>query len=219
MAARSKSACEEFSAIDCDLPVTVLAQRDEYLHGRKTGENGARGCQSSDEYAPCTPDSVWKFPNNYLVTANITGYSVYHGLVTSLDTLCAQAYGSGRRHLVGLQLQRMICFLIVITVPIAVIWFNGTAILKAIVPEQETAELAGLYLKIIILGAPGYACFEAGKRYMQAQGLFDPVLYVLVFLAPFNVFLNWLFVWVCFSLLLSSQEMTNTSHSISAGAL
>lgn len=29
------------------------------------------------------------------MTANITGYAIYQGLATSLDTLCAQAYGSG----------------------------------------------------------------------------------------------------------------------------
>lgn len=43
------------------------------------------------------------------MTANITGYAIYHGLATSLDTLCAQAYGSGRKKLVGLQTQRMVC--------------------------------------------------------------------------------------------------------------
>lgn len=42
------------------------------------------------------------------MTANITGYAVYHGLATSLDTLCAQAYGSGKKKLVGLQTQRMV---------------------------------------------------------------------------------------------------------------
>lgn len=30
------------------------------------------------------------------MTANITGFAIYQGLATSLDTLCAQAYGSGR---------------------------------------------------------------------------------------------------------------------------
>ena len=30
------------------------------------------------------------------MTASITGYAVYQGLATSLDTLCSQAYGSGR---------------------------------------------------------------------------------------------------------------------------
>lgn len=42
------------------------------------------------------------------MTANITGYAVFQGLATSLDTLCAQAYGSGRKKLVGLQTQRMV---------------------------------------------------------------------------------------------------------------
>ncbi|KJX97140.1 mate efflux family protein [Zymoseptoria brevis] len=129
------------------------------------------------------------------MTANITGYSVYHGLSTSLDTLCAQAYGSGKKKLVGLQLQRMIYFLWTITIPIAVVWLSATQILSAIIPEKETAVLAGQYLKVLIIGAPGYACFEASKRYVQAQGRFEATLYVLLFAAPLNVFLHWLLVW------------------------
>ncbi|KAF2143832.1 uncharacterized protein K452DRAFT_357439 [Aplosporella prunicola CBS 121167] len=129
------------------------------------------------------------------MTANITGYSVYQGLATSLDTLCAQAYGSGRKTLVGLQLQRMVYFLWVITIPIAAIWLAGTQILEAIVPEKETAKLAGLYLKVILFGAPGYAAFESGKRYVQAQGLFSATTYVLLVCAPLNALMNWLFVW------------------------
>jgi multidrug resistance protein, MATE family len=130
------------------------------------------------------------------MTANITGYAVYQGLATSLDTLCAQAYGSGRKTLVGLQMQRMVYFLWLMTIPIGMIWLAGTQILEAIVPEKETAALAGLYLKIILVGSPGIAAFESGKRFVQAQGLFSATLYVLLFCAPLNAFLNWLFVWV-----------------------
>jgi multidrug resistance protein, MATE family len=130
------------------------------------------------------------------MTANITGYAVYQGLATSLDTLCAQAYGSGNKTLVGLQMQRMVCFLWVMTIPIGMVWLAGTQILEAIVPEKETAALAGLYLKIILVGAPGYVVFESGKRFVQAQGLFSATLYVLLLCVPFNAFLNWLFVWV-----------------------
>lgn len=129
------------------------------------------------------------------MTASITGYAVYQGLATSLDTLCAQAYGSGRPHLVGLQLQRMVYFLWVITIPIAVIWAFGTQILSLIVPEEETARLAGLYLKVLIAGAPGYAAFESGKRYIQAQGLFSATMYILLICAPLNALMNWYFVW------------------------
>lgn len=131
-----------------------------------------------------------------IMTSNVTGYCAYAGLATSLDTLCAQAYGSGKPHLVGLQLQRMVYFLWIITIPIAAVWLCGTQILLWLTPEPECAELAGLFLKVLILGAPGFALFEAGKRFVQAQGLFNANLYVLLVCAPLNAFMNWLFVWV-----------------------
>lgn len=129
------------------------------------------------------------------MTANITGYAIYQGLATSLDTLCAQAYGSGRKKLVGLQMQRMVYFLFVCTIPIGIIWLCAEPILVRIVPERDTARLAAQYLRVILIGAPGYACFESGKRYTQAQGLFSASLYVLLICAPLNAFMNWLFVW------------------------
>jgi multidrug resistance protein, MATE family len=55
-----------------------------------------------------------------------------------------------------------------VTIPIGGIWLNGTAILRKIVPDNETVLLAGLYLKVIVWGAPGYAIFESRKRYVQA---------------------------------------------------
>jgi multidrug resistance protein, MATE family len=143
------------------------------------------------------------------MTANITGYAIYHGLATSLDTLCAQAYGSGKKKLVGLNLQRMVLFLWTITIPIAIVWFFAESILQKIVPEKEIAILAGRYLKVLIIGAPGYSAFESSKRYVQAQGRFTATLYVLLIAAPLNVLLHWLFVWV--SLLLNNLALVNTN--------
>ncbi|KAJ5611310.1 hypothetical protein N7510_008029 [Penicillium lagena] len=129
------------------------------------------------------------------MTVSITGNAVYSGLSTSLDTLCAQAYGSGKKKLVGLQMLRMVYFLWLVTIPVAILWYFSEHILTKIVPEQEVAQMAGLYLKIALLGTPGYACFESGKRYLQAQGVFSASLYVLIVCAPLNAFMNWFFVW------------------------
>ncbi|ODH29343.1 hypothetical protein ACO22_03770 [Paracoccidioides brasiliensis] len=129
------------------------------------------------------------------MTANITGYSIYQGLATSLDTLCAQAFGSGNKDLVGLHMQRMVYFLWVLTIPIGFVWYFADKILTVIIPDKEVAMLAGLYLKVVLLGAPAYACFESGKRFVQAQGLFSAGLTVLLICAPFNAFMNWFFVW------------------------
>lgn len=145
--------------------------------------------------------------SNCVIRMLIYLLAVYQGLATSLDTLCAQAFGSGKKKLVGLQMQRMVCFLWVITLPIALLWFFADRILNHIVPEKDVADLAGLYLKVVALGAPGYAAFESGKRYVQAQGIFSASLYVLLICAPLNAFMNWLFVWV------SSDEETCSSRN------
>lgn len=130
------------------------------------------------------------------MTANITGLAVYEGLATSLDTLCAQAYGSGKKTLVGLHLQRMILFMLLVTVPIGAVWLCSGWILAALVPEKELAHLAGRYLSLLLAGAPGYAIFEAGKRFTQAQGLFNASLFVLLIATPVNIVLNYAFVFV-----------------------
>ena len=142
------------------------------------------------------------------MTANIAGYAIYQGMATSVDTLCAQAYGSGRKDLVGLHVQRMVCFLWALTVPIGVLWFCADQILMQFVPNEEVAVLVGKYLKVLLLGTPGYVCFESGKRFAQAQGVFTASLFTMVICAPLNAFLNWLFVWVsipCHSLIVFNR--------------
>ncbi|KAK4214323.1 mate-domain-containing protein [Rhypophila decipiens] len=129
------------------------------------------------------------------MSANVTGYIPIQGLSTCLDTLCAQAYGSGHKKLVGLQLQRMTYLLWLLLIPIGTLWWFAGRILSSIIPDQETAALASLYLRILILGTPGVAAFESGKRFVQAQGLFHATTYVLLIGAPLNVLANWILVW------------------------
>ncbi|KAF2828074.1 MATE efflux family protein [Ophiobolus disseminans] len=148
------------------------------------------------------------------MTANITGLAVYEGLATSLDTLCAQAYGSGKKELVGLHLQRMILFMLLVTLPIGAVWLSSGWILAALVPEKELAHLAGKYLSILLAGAPGYAIFEAGKRFTQAQGLFNASLFVLLIATPINILLNYLFVFVLDWDLKGAALATVLSHNL-----
>jgi len=129
------------------------------------------------------------------MTGSITGYAVFQGLATSLDTLCAQAYGGGQKILVGLHMQRMSCFLLVVAIPISVIWYFAEHLLNLIIPDRELTALAGSYLRVLIFGLPGYAVFESGKRFTQAQGLFGASTWVLLITSPINAFLNWALVW------------------------
>lgn len=89
----------------------------------------------------------------------------------------------------------MTYFLWSLTVPIAILFYFAQDILLLIVPDPRSAELAGLYLRIVIVGVPGFAAFEGGKRFVQSQGLFIATTYVLLIAAPINIFINWLLVW------------------------
>ncbi|KAK0620390.1 mate-domain-containing protein [Immersiella caudata] len=129
------------------------------------------------------------------MTATITCNAPVQGLATSLDTLCAQAYGSGHKKLVGLQMQRMVYFLLLLIAPISAIWLNSEAILLSVGIQAPSAALASTYLKIMLFGVPANMIFEAGKRFVQAQGLFHATTYVLLVAAPTNIFLSWFFVW------------------------
>ena len=129
------------------------------------------------------------------MTANVTGLCIYEGLATSLDTLTSQAFGNDKKHLVGLHVQRMCALMLLITVPIGAVWLASPLILPHIVPEKEVALLAGKFMRIYLLGAPGWGIFEAAKRFTQAQGNFNASLYVLLVCAPCNILLNWLLVF------------------------
>ena len=119
----------------------------------------------------------------------------YQALCTALEKLSAQSYGAGMHTQVGLHFQRCVILLMLISIPIGSIWLSSPPILRLLVREVRVADLAGGYLQILFLGAPGHALFEAGKRYMQVQGINHASTAVLAFLAPLNACLNFVLVW------------------------
>nr|QFR37246.1 MATE transporter [Cyberlindnera americana] len=130
------------------------------------------------------------------MTANITGYCLFQGTSTSLDTLCAQAYGRRDYRSVGLHFLRCTIFLFMLCVPIITIWVVfANPILAALVDDDRLVALASKYLAILSIGLPAFIVFETLKRFLQAQNIFHASTYVILFAAPFNAFLNYYLVW------------------------
>lgn len=121
-----------------------------------------------------------------LMTFNITGLSIFQGISTSLDTLCAQAYGANQPLLVGVYFQRCVAVMLTIYIPLAVVWWFLAPLLELVVPGHDLCLQAQLFLRILMVGAPGFILFEAGKRFLQAQKLFNAATYVLVAVVPVN---------------------------------
>ncbi|QLG72018.1 hypothetical protein HG535_0C03710 [Zygotorulaspora mrakii] len=128
------------------------------------------------------------------MTSNIT-LAVFTGIATSLDTLCPQAYGSGRYNSVGVHLQRCIAFSLTVYIPFAFFWFYSDFFLSFVISEKELINLTTKFLRVLILGAPAYILFENLKRFLQAQGIFDAGIYVLAICAPLNVLVSYTLVW------------------------
>lgn len=133
-----------------------------------------------------------------VTTMNVVGLAVYEGMATALDTLCAQAYGSGSRAGVGLHVQRMLLLMALVTVPIAAFWVYSPHVLALVVGggggggQQDLAARAGSFLRYSLVGLPGYGAFEALKRFTQAQGDCGAGMLILVVCAPANAALSWL---------------------------
>lgn len=127
-----------------------------------------------------------------MTTMNIVGFATIEGMATALDTLCAQAFGSGNPRAVGLHVQRMLLLMALACAPIAAVWLVSPQILRLLVRQRSLADAAGEFLRWSTVGLPGYAAFEAGKRFLQAQGSFGPAMLILVLCTPVNAALTWL---------------------------
>ncbi|KAH8894149.1 MATE efflux family protein [Thozetella sp. PMI_491] len=128
------------------------------------------------------------------LTAKVTGWGVFQGLATALDTLCPQAYGASCKQTVGLHVQRMTLLLLCTSVPIVVCWYHSRWFLGLLVSDPQVCDLAQTFLRVLSLGCPGVIFFECGKRILQAQGHFSAGLYTLAVCVPFGTGLTWCLV-------------------------
>ena len=125
------------------------------------------------------------------MTANITAYAIIQGMATALDTLCPQAFGARKYHLVGEYFQQGLALIMCVMLPVLFCWvFFGYEIIARVVPDHKTAELAAVYLRYVAFGVPAYIMFECGKRFLQAQEIYDVAAYVLCVAAPTNLVMN-----------------------------
>lgn len=126
---------------------------------------------------------------------NITALAFYQGMGTSLDSFCSQAFGAGRPLMVGVYFQRCSLMMMAVTIfPLFPLWWFSGLLLKCMVPSEDLAIQCQTFLRIMTLGCPGLLFFETGKRFFQAQNLFNAGTYALAVSVPIHILLNWLLV-------------------------
>lgn len=127
---------------------------------------------------------------------NTTGQCVAQGVASALDTLCSQAFtGSHDFYAIGKHLQRGIVVSFFLCIPIALMWWFSEAILLALGQEPEIAQIAGLFIKWMIPGLFPIFLNECLRKYLFAQGIMQPSMYITIFAACLSLFLQYLLVW------------------------
>jgi multidrug resistance protein, MATE family len=127
---------------------------------------------------------------------NTTGLCVAQGLASALDTLCSQSFtGSSDYYAVGKHLQRAIIVSIFLCIPISIMWLFAEQILLSFGQDPDISKISGLFIRWMIPGLFPVFLNESLKRYLQAQGIMKPSMYLTAISAIMAVFLQWLLVW------------------------
>lgn len=98
------------------------------------------------------------------------GWCIALGGTTALDTLGSQAFTGGDRSSVSIHLQRCILLLWLLFIPVAVLWAYIEPVLLLLGQEERLSHDVQAFLRVMIIGAPGYIGFESLKKYLQCQG-------------------------------------------------
>ena len=127
---------------------------------------------------------------------NLTGYSLMIGMCSALDTLLSQAYGSKSYYLLGLYVQRAMLILTACSIVVALLWSQTDKVLiYALGIEEDTANLACIWAKILAFGLWPSLIFEALKRWLQSQNLLWPTIISTSAGTIFNIIFNYYFLY------------------------
>ncbi|KAK9162421.1 hypothetical protein Syun_003323 [Stephania yunnanensis] len=127
--------------------------------------------------------------------ASVTGFSLLSGMGSTLDTLCGQAYGAKQYRMVGIQMQRAMIVLFLVSVPIALVWANTGRILIAIGQDPEIAREAGQYASFMIPSIFAYGLLQCHIRFLQAQNNVFPMMISAGCATLLHIFVCWILVF------------------------
>ncbi|KAF8909267.1 MOP flippase [Gymnopilus junonius] len=130
-----------------------------------------------------------------LMLAFVTGWCVALGGTTALDTLGSQSFtGGSRKTDLSIHFQRCVIILWTLLIPVCLLWAFIEPVLLAFGQPAPLSRDVQRFLRVLIIGAPGYVGFESLKKYLQCQGIMGASTTILIIVFPINIALNIFFV-------------------------
>ncbi|XP_026391077.1 protein DETOXIFICATION 27-like [Papaver somniferum] len=116
------------------------------------------------------------------------------GMASALETLCGQAYGAKRYHMLGIYLQRSWVVLTMCAISLLPIYIFTTPILKLLGQPDDLAELTGLVTIWMIPFPFALAIQLPSQRFLQCQRKTPIAAWVCLGALSFHIFFTWLVV-------------------------
>ncbi|XP_028091224.1 protein DETOXIFICATION 16-like [Camellia sinensis] len=127
--------------------------------------------------------------------ASVTGFSMLLGMASALDTLCGQSYGAKQYHMLGIQMQRAMLVLSLVSIPLAVIWANTGPILVFLGQDPDISEQAQLYACYMIPSIFAYGLLQCLVKLLQTQNIVFPMMISSGITTLIHLLVCWLLVF------------------------
>ncbi|XP_026416082.1 protein DETOXIFICATION 27-like [Papaver somniferum] len=138
------------------------------------------------------------------------------GMASALETLCGQAYGAKRYHMLGIYLQRSWIVLTLCAILLLPVYIFTTPILKLLGQPHDLAELTGLVTIWLIPIPFALAIQLPSQRFLQCQRKTPIAAWVCMGALLFHIFLTWLVVYKLGFGVLGAAAASNVSWWIIA---
>ncbi|GLJ39521.1 hypothetical protein SUGI_0807630 [Cryptomeria japonica] len=116
------------------------------------------------------------------------------GMGSALETLCGQAFGAKKYHMMGVYLQRSWIVLFVVSLLLLPMYLFATPILKLMGQSDEIAQLSGTLAVWFIPQHIGYAFSLPLQRYLQSQLKNAIIAWLSGAAFIVHLFLSWLLI-------------------------
>ncbi|XP_028808602.1 protein DETOXIFICATION 53-like [Neltuma alba] len=103
--------------------------------------------------------------------SNITGISVLKGLTMGMDPICCQAFGAKRWSVLSQTFHKMVCLLLLVSLPIIILWLNMTSVLQWLGQDLEVTKVAQVYLLFSIPELLAQTHLFPLRSFLRTQGL------------------------------------------------
>lgn len=124
----------------------------------------------------------------------IFAYGLMLGMGSAVETLCGQAYGAKKYHMLGIYLQRSTVLLSLAGVLLTIIYVFAEPILLMLGESPEIASAAALFVYGLIPQIFGYAVNFPIQKYLQAQSIVAPSSYISCATLVFHLVFSWVAV-------------------------